>query len=554
MNIPACLRVALLGLVILNTSCKHYSVVNEKRPPYKAVTPAGTMIVNALKKPARMPEVQMGRYIDAASAAGMILEKQPADNQALKDYNFAVARLFEVIHDSGLQPWKAPIVCPGAEGTWSFSMTHDGKPEHNPAYFRILPADRFTFKGTLVRERSLKEGLGAPMVIASRSDKAARFDPTKFDPFIQGKNVYYGVTEVLQFKGRECTAAYVDPLSTETVRFRGQTFPVAADFTAPIGLALAELKPRKLEIRRMFHPTEFADSARLARLQPYDPGKIPILVIHGLGDSQATWAPMIEALRTDATFRQRYQIWFYSYPTGYPYPFTAALLRRKMDEINAYYPGHKPMVVIGHSMGGNISRTLITDSGLDIWTSFFNTTPDKTPLSPGSKKLLSNVLIFRHRTDISRVIFLSASLGGSKVATGLIGKVGNKLIGGPSDLEQASAELIRLSKPREADGKVLKKTPNSIDALDPDNRFITTINTLPVARGIPYHSIMGDRGKGGNLDKTRPVSSDGIVDYWSAYIPGAQSNLTVPSGHWSNQHPAAIAEVRRILHLHLGKK
>jgi hypothetical protein len=547
-------RLALLGIAILTTSCKHYSVVNEKRPSYKALTPAGEMIVQAMRKPARMPEVQMGRYIDAASTAGAILEKQPDDKQALKDYNFAVARLFEVIHDSGVQPWKTPVACPGKEGNWSFSMTHDGKPEHNPAYFRILPADRFTFKGTLVRDRSLKEGIGAPMVIASRSDKTANFDPTKFDPFIQGKNVYYGVTEVLQFKGRDCTAAYIDPLSTETVKFAGHTFPVAADFTAPIGLALAELKPRKTEIKRMFQPAKFAESARLARLQPYDPKKIPILVIHGLGDSQATWAPMIEALRSDAVIRQNYQIWFYSYPTGYPYPFTAALLRKKMDEINAYYPGHKEIVVIGHSMGGNITRTLITDSGLDIWTSFFNTTPEKTDLTPGSKKLLSNVLIFRHRTDISRVIFLSASLGGSKVATGLIGKVGNKLIRNPTDLEMAAAEMIRLSKPRETDGKVLNKTPNSIDALDPNNRFITTINKLPVAGGIPYHSIMGDRGKGGNLDMTKPVSTDGIVDYWSAYIPGARSNLTVPSGHWSNQHPAAIAEVRRILYQHIGKK
>ena len=114
---------------------------------------------------------------------------------------------------------------------------------------------------------------------------------------------------------------------------------MAADFTAPIGLALAELKPRKTEIQRLFKPEEFAASTRLARLQPYDPKKIPILCIHGLGDSQATWAPMIEALRGDATIRQNYQIWFFSYPTGYPYPLMAAVLRKKLDAINAYYPG-----------------------------------------------------------------------------------------------------------------------------------------------------------------------------------------------------------------------
>jgi pimeloyl-ACP methyl ester carboxylesterase len=542
------IRMVLFGVALISVGCRHYATVTEKRPSYKSDTPVGQMIVHAMKRPEPTLEARMGRFIDAAHVAGVALQKNPNDAVALQEYNFAVARLFEVIHESDFQPWKTPVICPGAEGNWTFSMTHDGKPEHNPAFFRILPADRFTFRGKLVGDRSVKAGIGAPMVIASKG-----FDPTKFDPFIQGKKVYYGVTEVLQFNGRRCTAAFYDPLATETVAFGGRRFPVAADFTAPIGLALAELKPRKTEIASMFNPSEFASSTRLARFQPYDPKKIPILCIHGLGDSQATWAPMIEALRSDATLRQNYQIWFYSYPTGYPYPLMASLLRKKMNEINAYYPGHKPLVVIGHSMGGNISRTLITDSGLKIWNAFFDTPPDKTPLSEQNKRMLEGALIFRHRPDISRVIFMSASLGGSKVATSFIGRLGKRLIGGPSDIQEVGNDLVRLAKPRE-DGKVLGATPNSIDVLDPNNRFITTINTIRPARGIPYHSIMGDRGKGGNLDQTPPVSTDGIVPYWSAHIDGAQSEVIVPSGHWTNHHPAAIAEVKRILLQHLGRK
>ncbi len=542
------IRLVLFGVALISSGCSHYARVKEKRPSLKSDTAAGEMIIDAMRHPEPTLEARMGRFIDAAHRAGTALQKDPADATALREYNFAVSRLFEVIHESDFQPWKTPVICPGTEGNWTFSMTHDGKPQHNPAFFRILPADRFTFKGKLVRERSVKEGLGAPMVIASKG-----FDPTKFDPFIQGKNVYYGVTEVLKFHGRRCTAEFYDPLATETVTFGGKAFPLAADFTAPIGLALAELKPRKTELRNMFKPAEFASSTRLARFQPYDPKKIPILCIHGLGDSQATWAPMIEALRSDPVLRQHYQTWFYSYPTGYPYPLMASLLRKKMDEINAYYPGHKPIVVIGHSMGGNIARTLITDSGLKIWNSFFDTPPAKTPLSEQNRRMIEDALIFRHRTDISRVIFMSASLGGSEVATGLIGRIGKKLIGGPSDIQEVGSDLVRLAKPRE-DGKVLDATPNSIDVLDPSNRFITTINKIPPARGIPYHSIMGDRGRGGNLDKTPPVSTDGIVPYWSAHIAGARSELIVPSGHWSNHHPDAITEVRRILREHLGQK
>jgi hypothetical protein len=113
-------------------------------------------------------------------------------------------------------------------------------------------------------------------------------------------------------------------------------------------------------------------------------------------------------------------------------------------------------------------------------------------------------------------------------------------------------DAVSLSKPSESGGQ-LKRMPNSIDALKPNNRFVTTMDKLPPVKGVPYHSIIGDRGKGGNLDRTKPESTDGIVPYWSSHLDGAESEVIIPSGHWSNQHPEAIAEVRRILLKHLGR-
>jgi pimeloyl-ACP methyl ester carboxylesterase len=348
------------------------------------------------------------------------------------------------------------------------------------------------------------------------------------------------------------TAAFVDPLSTEEVKFAGRTYPVAADFTAPIGLAMAELRPRRIEIQRLFSPEKFASTTRLARLQPYDPKKIPLICIHGLGDSQATWAPMIAALRNDRTFRENYQIWFFSYPTGYPYPLMASVLRKNMDTINSYYPGHKPVVVIGHSMGGMIARTLMTDSELKIWDAFFDTPPEKTPLSDKARAAITSSLIFNHRPEISRVIFASASLRGADMATSIWGRLGSLIIDVPASLSDVGKEMAKLSRKRE-DGRQLVRLPNSIDALDPSNRFVMTVNTIPLVKGIPYHSIIADRGRGGNLDRTRPQSNDGIVPYWSSHIEGAQSEIIVPSDHWSIHHPMAIAEVDRILREHLKK-
>jgi hypothetical protein len=62
----------------------------------------------------------------------------------------------------------------------------------------------------------------------------------------------------------------------------------------------------------------------------------------------------------------------------------------------------------------------------------------------------------------------------------------------------------------------------------------------------PYHSIIGDRGKGDS-----PNSTDGPVPYWSSHLAGAQSELIVPGPHGSFELPQTIAELKRILLLHM---
>ncbi|MCE9519694.1 MAG: alpha/beta fold hydrolase [Verrucomicrobia bacterium] len=546
-TLPA-LRILLLGLTLVVSSCSHYSTVSEKRPDYKSSSAAGQMIAGALKHPAKEPQAKIGQYLDAAAAAGAVLAKNPGDTQARADYNFAVARIFETINDAGLEPWNAPVPCPGASQTWSLSFKKIAAlGKLSLSDFNIRPADRYQFQGRLVVQQSDKAGLGAPLVINTRD-----IDVTKIDPFAQGKHAYYGVTGLVDIKGRNCTATLVDPLSTETVKMDGRTYPLAANFTAPIALALAELDPRKKELGGLFKPDEVATKGRLARLQPYDPKKIPILCIHGLGDSQATWAPMIESLRADPVIRANYQIWFFSYPSGNPYPASAAVLRQQMDAINKRYPDHKRIVVIGHSMGGMISRTLMTDSGMSLWNAVYDKPPAEMPFTPETRKLMTGALIFKHRPEISRVIFCSPSHRGADMATNFFGRMGSKMIGNRDKLLGGDTSAIALAKPTST-GAQMQKMPNSIDFLDPKNRFVNNLAALPLAKGIPYHSILGDRGKGGNLNHTPPVSSDGIVPYWSSHLDGAQSELIIPSGHWTNQHPQGIAEVKRILYQHLGK-
>ena len=144
-----------------------------------------------------------------------------------------------------------------------------------------------------------------------------------------------------------------------------------------------------------------------------------------------------------------------------------------------------------------------------------------------------------------RVIFISAPLRGSELASNWLGRIGSSLVKSPVTLLKAGRDIFKITTFRSGELK-LKRIPNSVDTLAPTNRFVIAINKIPITPRIPYHTIMGDRGRG-----DAPNSSDGVVPYWSSHMEGAESELIVPSAHPAHQNPKAIAEVRRILMLNL---
>jgi pimeloyl-ACP methyl ester carboxylesterase len=539
-------RPALALAALAFAGCAQYATVSETRPQFRPIRSAiGSMaaieqgIASAMKQDQRAPLAAIGELLHAAQTALQELARNPNDTAARDAYNFAVARVMGIIHEEKLDPWTRPLVA----GAFVFTHKPDPRPQWNPALYDFTPADQFDIKGTYVAERERKPGLGAPLVATGRGmNENAKRDFTT-------PKLYYGITAVMRFEGRRAVVEFVDPLATERVSVGGRSFPLAADFTVPLAVMLAQNDPKKLELTRLLRPEKYAETARIARLQPYDPNKTVVLVIHGLMDSPATWAPLINHMRADETIRRNFQFWFYSYPSGYPYPHSAAILRRELDAVEQRFPLKKKMVVIGHSMGGCISRLLLTDTGDKLWTEILQKPPHETQLPTDTKALLTEALVFRHRDEIGRVIFVSAPLRGADMASNWTGRIGSMLVRSPVSLLKAGTDALKVATFQTGDLH-LKRIPNSIDTLAPNNRFVKAIQQFPFAPGIPYHVICGDRGKGGNKDKTKPVMSDGIVPYWSSHLHDARSELIVPSHHSAHQHPQAIAEVKRILKLH----
>ena len=190
------------------------------------------------------------RYVLAAENAWQKLDREPANVEARRDYNFAVARIVGTVRDAKLTPWAAPIKLGGRTLAWK----RDRHPERDPALYELIPADQLEIPKTAFDEREVRDGLGAPLVAKRTADQAHEYAPTP--------HFFYSATAVARFEGTRCELALEYPLKTENVKVGRRTFPLAADFTAPLAMMLVEMHPEKLGLPRLLHPAKFAETTR----------------------------------------------------------------------------------------------------------------------------------------------------------------------------------------------------------------------------------------------------------------------------------------------------
>jgi hypothetical protein len=109
---------------------------------------------------------------------------------------------------------------------------------------------------------------------------------------------------------------------------------------------------------------------------------------------------------------------------------------------------------------------------------------------------------------VGRVIFISTPHRGSEIASNWIGRLGIALVKLPANLTKTGTAVMRFETKAGADVQKPNRLhfPTSIDTLSPNKGFVLALNTLPIVSHIPYHSIIGDRGRGDT-----PNGSDGVV-------------------------------------------
>jgi hypothetical protein len=192
--------------------------------------------------------------------------------------------------------------------------------------------------------------------------------------------------------------------------------------------------------------------------------------------------------------------------------------------------------------GGLVIQMQAVSSDRVLWNGVFQNDADHLYATIPSDNVTKKALIFDANPHVKRLVFICVPHRGSYLASNWIGSIGVSLIRIPRTIVSHIGEGITGSLLKNIG---LKHMPTGINGLSPRNPVLRSLDTLPIA--VPYYSIIGDRGRGDT-----PNSSDGVVPYWGSHMAGAQLELIVPGPRGSFALPQTIAELKRILRLHLA--
>ncbi|MFN8642506.1 MAG: alpha/beta fold hydrolase [Candidatus Binatia bacterium] len=418
----------------------------------------------------------------------------------------------------------------------------------------FVPTEQYEIRG--LNNRYRQPGIGVPLAAKPRPTQETDHDDMVVDQIRVPATLVLRFDDPRQQIANETITANLDVFAVDerdTVDINGTPVPLEIDRSATLAVTLAEVGFWRQELSQFLGDAIGArKTARLFAREPYHPGRIPLVFVHGTNSSAARWADMVNDLENDPRIRRRYQFWFFSYDSGNPIAYSAMLLRRALTAaVQRYDPdGRDPcmrqMVVMGHSQGGLLTKMTVVESGDAFWKNVSSTPFDEAKFSPTSRALLQEALFVEPLPFVKRVIFVSTPHRGSYLASyELVGRLAGRLISMPKDVVSLSTEIFADPSTRVMG---LQRIPTSLDNMSPSQPFIKTLASLPIDPGVTAHSIIPVLGDGPLEDEV-----DGVVAYKSAHIEGVESEVVIHhSGHSTQGDPRTVDEVRRILLEHVG--
>lgn len=455
-------------------------------------------------------------------------------------YNVAVSKLFDQLRcrSGGLDERAAEL------GTRIGKMTEGVEAAQLD---ELIPAAGVRTYG--FHRRELVDGIGVPLVGWKSTTPVA----VRRAPFEVPTGHASTLNARLDFSSGVPEWRFANRWTKDVAELGRARHSLSADWTATNAFYWRMADLDDLSLMNVLLPERFMEETGLYFLEPYDPEKIPVVMVHGLKSSPHAFKHIINHLAPQPWFREKYQIWLFNYPTGNPWLYSSLRFREFMNAAADYAraKGHdrnlNQMVVLTHSMGGLITRSSVTDPGTALYDAHFTVPLDELQVSESGRKLIEDGALYKPLREPRRVVFMAVPHRGSPIASLRISMWMSDFIKLPKRL---TVDLVDVTL-RSMGGAALEvagqpRLPTSISSLSPGSRGIEALSRLPLPERVTFHSIVGNI-RLGELDR----GSDGVVPYLSAHVEPVASEKVVRFHHGLTDCPDTAVEVERILKLHL---
>jgi len=486
----------------------------------------------------------------------------PKFRRACDLYNTALEGTLRIVQSKGyLRPGTSHVI-QTANHKYQLDVQLQSEDWHNEDFDHFEFVTDYEVHG--LRNHYHNFGLGVPLIAVRR-----KHDESEPQEEFYPEDLSFPVTAFLRVKidpasntpqGHVVLELY-DPLSQPKIEVAGASVPLETDLSTPLAHTLSQpaLDDNRLSTLGLLKPEKAEEVSGLYMLEPFQADKIPVVMVHGLWSSPVTWMEMFNDLRSDPQVRENYQFWFYLYPTGQPFWHSAAEMREDLAHVRQVVdpqnksPALDQMVLVGHSMGGLVSRLQTIDSGNEFWNTLSERPFAEVDADDDIRAGLARTFFFDPNPAIRRVITIGTPHRGSDFANDTTRWLGRKLIKIPSMIMQGKHQLIARNPDFFRPNAPLNVT-TSIDSLVPDSPLLPVLLTAQTGSWVRYHNVIGDAPKKGVTGWLARGGGDGVVSLESAQLEQAISQIVVPADHGKiHRHPQSILEVRRILMQHIAE-
>jgi len=251
-----------------------------------------------------------------------------------------------------------------------------------------------------------------------------------------------------------------------------------------------ELRRKLRETAKATFPEEAAEFARTLGLSPFEADREArgatarrqsVVLIHGLDDPGKVWQDLAPALA-----EEDFDVWLMEYPNDQPVVESARLFFDELQDLETL--GIRRISIVAHSMGGLVSREMLTRPEFDYATAVTD------GLVPEVGKLIM-VATPNHGSQLARV----------------------RVFGETRD------HLVRLMK-GEASwlGMILDGAGEAKIDLLPGSRFLTELNARPHPEGLEMSVISGISSPWNEQD----------IDRW---VDSVRQQLSHENGEWADR-------------------